>query len=812
MISIFDRSKPFEGKTIKVICIDNSQEYLNVSKFNLEKIQPNLFSIDSYDQANEILKLNLDNYDVIISGYNLKPFNGIDLLSKIRNEIKHSIPFIFLTKMVHEDIAIKALNLGANYYIKKREDTDYQFTELFSIIVEVVTKNRFELALRYNNSKYQSIFEDAPILIWEQDWTKLKNKFDDFRKMGIKTGDELKIFFLQNPHEVGKYAQLIDIIDVNKATLEFYHKSNKNEFTGPLIRFLTDTSEFLFINEVAAFYDGKTKFSIDLDGKTVFGEDIYVHLRSSIPPGFENTFSRVIVLIIDLTKQKEAELNQKQKEIELLESESKNEAIIDAIPDLILEINEKGVIISYHGDIKNYFILNKEIKGSLLSESIPELADIFQQIIVQTLTSNKSQNFEYSIQFPEETGFFNAKTAKLASNLVLIIIRNVTQQKNIDNLLSQKEIAEQKLVQLELSRELRQEEQKFHVLVKNAPNIIFTTDQDGFITFINSNFLNLDINEIIGKSFIDLVNPSVKNQIKNFMSNVVSTGETVSFEIETAINNETIWYLLNLGGLKEEGKVTNFIFIVTDTTKEKEIEKKLVLQSEKIEQTNKDLKEFAYVVSHDLRSPLQVIDSLIEKLFDEKKLLDESNLNNSLRSIKRRVNLMEDLIKGILDYSNIGISEESKETINLNEIINEVINILDPDKKCEFSVSSNLPSIFCNRIRIYQLFQNLISNAIKYNDKDKVIIKITSKVVNSSECEFRITDNGMGINPENYDRIFKLFIKTNENKDSQSSGIGLAIVKKIIDLLEGRIWIESVFGEKTTFIFTIPIKYCRSSK
>ena len=699
-----NKFKPLEERNINIISIDQSQEFLDFSKQNLEKKSNNMFNIDSFTSTDDILKLNLDNYDVILSGYNIKPLNGLELLSKIRNEINSSIPFIFFTKMDKEDIAIKALNLGANYYIRKRHDSNVQFIELYQIIKEIVLKNRLETALRANESKYRYLFEEAPISLWEQDWSKLKNKFIEFRRMGIKTGSELKNYFLNHPELIMHYVQLIEVVDVNKVTMEIYHIPNKNAILGPYTRLLTADSEAIFINEVATFFDGKTKFEMILETKTISGDEMSFHYSSTIPEGFEDSLSRVIILIIDLTEKKRAEEKNRLKEEQLLLSEARTKAILDLIPDLIFEMNDKGIIFSYYGSGDKYFFKPFQFLGKNINEILPEVSDLYLQIISLTLTKSKPQTFEYSYFLENELKFFNAKMVGMSTSKVLVIVRDITQQKRIDNILREKEITEQKLVQLELSRELRQKEHKFQVLVQNAPNIIITTDLEGIISFCNDDFLNKSKDQIIGKSIMDLFNPLDEKRIINYINQIIVTGETVSFETEGLSDFDNTWFHINLGALKEDFKVSSLIFIVTDITKEKETEKKLLLQSEEIKSINKELREFAYVVSHDLKSPLQVVESMIEFLFNNITKIEKLDLQNYLLQISKRINSMEQLINGILEYSNIGIYEEAKEVFKVNDLLDEIILILDPKKNFKFTVSENLPSFNFNKTRIYQLF------------------------------------------------------------------------------------------------------------
>jgi len=220
-----------------------------------------------------------------------------------------------------------------------------------------------------------------------------------------------------------------------------------------------------------------------------------------------------------------------------------------------------------------------------------------------------------------------------------------------------------------------------------------------------------------------------------------------------------------------------------------------------LEKQNQALNEYAHVVSHDLKAPLRSIDTLINWFKEDNATLLDENNTKSLDLILSNVEKMDLLIKGILDYSTIDKQEIDDRWIDINQSIDDITRTISVPKNLEIVVKNPMPTLFGNDFRFKQLFQNLIQNAIKYNDKAQGIIEIGC-AEKEKEFEFYIRDNGKGI-PERYQhKIFNLFSKL-ENND-QSSGIGLSIVKKIIDLYGGTIWLESQEGTGTTFYFTLP--------
>ncbi len=217
----------------------------------------------------------------------------------------------------------------------------------------------------------------------------------------------------------------------------------------------------------------------------------------------------------------------------------------------------------------------------------------------------------------------------------------------------------------------------------------------------------------------------------------------------------------------------------------------------KLEKSNEELKNFAHVVSHDLKSPLRSMSALISWIQqDNEGKFDTETVTNFERLLKK-VDKMDHLINGILKYSSIDRVNNSKTNIKTQKIVEEIIQIIHIPNNISIQIKTKLPNLFANKFRIQQLFQNLISNAIKYNDKTegKIIIDVKEK---ANTYVFSIEDNGIGIEKRYFNKIFEVF-ETLEEPDENSTGIGLSIVKKIVNMLEGKIWLKSVVGKGSTF-------------
>ncbi|MEL6652695.1 MAG: ATP-binding protein, partial [Bacteroidota bacterium] len=241
-----------------------------------------------------------------------------------------------------------------------------------------------------------------------------------------------------------------------------------------------------------------------------------------------------------------------------------------------------------------------------------------------------------------------------------------------------------------------------------------------------------------------------------------------------------------------------FTGYLRDISYRKEAEQKREKLLGELENANQELKDFAYIVSHDLKAPLRAIGSLTDWLCEDyQDQLDEDG-QEQMKLLQDRVRRMHGLIEGILTYSRIGRTKAQQELVDFNEVLSDVMLGLEVPEDFAIILENDLPNLLWDRTRAYQLIQNLVSNAIKYNDKEKGWIKIRSK---DHRTHYRIDfeDNGKGIEKKYFRKIFQIFQTLQARDEFESTGIGLTLVKKIVEMHGGSISVESQPGSGTTF-------------
>ncbi|HEA29684.1 MAG TPA: PAS domain S-box protein [Leeuwenhoekiella sp.] len=345
---------------------------------------------------------------------------------------------------------------------------------------------------------------------------------------------------------------------------------------------------------------------------------------------------------------------------------------------------------------------------------------------------------------------------------------------------------------------LQAQKEKYSRMITNMNLGLVELDTEEVVLFANQSFCDItgySLDELQGKKARDFLvtDPTYQSP---------STRLTGSWELKITTKNKKQKYLLvtRTENYDVNKNLIGYIGITLDITVQKNLELQKESLLKNLEKQNEQLNEYAHIVSHDLKSPLHSISALISWTKEDfsEHMKKESLVN--LELIEGKVEKMNLLIENILKYSSIDKDNIQNAPIDLNSLVEDALGMIFIPENIQVSVLNTLPIINADATRIQQLFQNLLSNAVNHIEQPKGLVEI-DYIEKENHFLFSIQDNGIGIKKEYYKKIFTIFNSLGNNE--KSTGIGLSIVKKVVDLYEGDIWLESEVGKGTTFFFTL---------
>lgn len=374
--------------------------------------------------------------------------------------------------------------------------------------------------------------------------------------------------------------------------------------------------------------------------------------------------------------------------------------------------------------------------------------------------------------------------------------------------------------------ELWESEQRFRVAMEHAPIGKSILDIDG--NWINS---NTALRQMFGYSADEMHKLSFKElvveedwYIDKELKEKLLRNEINAYNVEKRYINsdgEVIWGNLNCALVRDnEDKPMYYIYQVLDITKRKHAEEQMLALNQSLEEkvkartmeleaANKNLESFSYSVSHDLRNPLTAINLYCNIIEDEFNSDDNEELKQMVQGIANNCQRMETLITDLLEFSRAGRKALEPELLNMEKLFRSVYDEIvmaaeEDDPEVQFEVG-DLPDAFADETMIRQVVANLVGNAVKYSSKKPQPIIEVGATIETDSVTYFIKDNGVGFDPKKADKLFIAFERLHDTSEFDGTGVGLALVKKIINLHEGRIWAESEPGKGSTFFFSLPI-------
>jgi PAS domain S-box-containing protein len=377
-----------------------------------------------------------------------------------------------------------------------------------------------------------------------------------------------------------------------------------------------------------------------------------------------------------------------------------------------------------------------------------------------------------------------------------------------------------KLEREQLIRELETERARLRTILTEAPaQIAVVRGPEYVFEFANPRYLaSAGGREVLGRPALQVFPELASQGFREMLDTAYHGGEPLSLEeVPAAVDRdgtgvmEEGYYNLVLQPLRDaEGKVEALLSHTIDVTGQvrarREVEEKaeqLARAARALEASNQELDQFAYVASHDLKAPLRGIANLATWITEDLGDVASGEVQEHLELLQGRVHRMEGLIDGVLQYSRAGRVRQRPVRVDVGELVHEVVDLIAPPESVRVQVDEGMPALWTERLPLQQVFMNLIGNAVKYAGGDAPLVQVSAREA-GDQWEFAVRDNGPGIAPEYHERIFGIF-QTLEARDKvEGTGIGLSIVRKLVESRGGRVWVESKMGAGSTFRFLWP--------
>jgi signal transduction histidine kinase len=505
----------------------------------------------------------------------------------------------------------------------------------------------------------------------------------------------------------------------------------------------------------------------------------------------------------------------------------KGAKLLDCIPEEIINSNFINIVTEKHQKIfeKNLFKNKKNRDNSFKIDLIRNDNIVNVNIRVNQLFDKKTTDNQYNLIIDKisKKEVENNIQIKYKRHIKIMKARiNELLKANLDlkQRIEKNELLDKNLLANKKCEQTRLEE--FERVLDALPVAVWIS-HDKFGHLVTGNKLSydyLDLNKMdnVAKSHETYIKPvtfkifkgNKEVKTEDMPVQLSSRGNEIrDYEFDFVYPDKRVRHMMgNATPLYDENKVPRgsvSAFMDVSKTKEAQIKMKELLK--KLERSNKELEQFAYVTSHDLKEPLRMISSFAQLLKKRYQGRLDQDADEFIEYITDGAYRMQKLLDDLLEYARINTETESFESVDLEEIMIEIrynlrISIEEYDA---LIVHDPLPTVIANRTHMIQLFQNLISNAIKFQDIKSPYIQISVKK-DDNKYLFTVKDNGIGINPKFQEQIFEVFNKLHTRDEYPGTGIGLSIIKKIVQYHNGNIWVKSNLGEGSSFYFTLPFK------
>lgn len=486
--------------------------------------------------------------------------------------------------------------------------------------------------------------------------------------------------------------------------------------------------------------------------------------------------------------------DRKRLETRLRSSEQQMRAVLEAMNDVVLVCQVQDNQITNIQMAPIDLPESETAEGDFVTPTVQYLwnnPDAIRQM-QQVLDTGATAEFEYSLERGSQTQWFTTSVSPMSEQTVLWVARDISDRKQAEDA-------------------LRESEVRYRDIYNHTPVMLHSIDNQGKLISVSDYWLekmDYQRHEVLGRRSTEfLTSESQQKARETYLPQFYDQGAIQNAAYQFVTKSGAVMDVL-LSAIIERSPqdgMERSLAVIIDVTELKHIEQQLQETNVELVRSNRELEQFAYVASHDLKEPLRMVTSFTQLLAQTYSTQLDADAERMIGFAVDGANRMQQLIDDLLTYSRVGTQRNTLASLDCDTIVeaakaNLQIAITESGAVIH---QQPLPTIVSDRLQLQQLWQNLLSNAIKYRSDRPLEIEIGVEDQDQQWCFF-VRDNGIGLDPAYADRIFMIFQRLHTRQEYPGTGIGLAICSKIVDQLGGKIWVESARDRGSTFYFTLP--------
>lgn len=748
-------------------------------------------------------------------------------------------PSSYEFRLLHRDGSVK--------HIFMQVAVDPETRERIVSLADITPIKEYQKQLLNQEAELKAMLEYSPVAHIYEDFSGSKTMLDELARQGVT---DFREYFEQHPEKKLECRGKVKIMNLNRAFLDLFGLTNREELEKRYLEIITPDSVRMFMEGLIQLYEGSHYFEKQTRYIKTDGSEVYAKTQWLTIPGHERELDLVAVTIYDMTAQILASEQEKeyQKNLKFLSDTALDVLEIDTEDDLYRHaaksihslLGDCIVLVSSYDAKENHLVLRSyeglkepgllepfrtgQFPGEIRLPVVePYLQDMktgrlkkldqgITDLTMKQVRGKESDELMERLNIEEVYGMGFVWGGSLYGCATILHRRGNRRFRPeiLEALVKQTSIALQRVIAQKQIKTLSE-------AVSHSPVSVLITDPNGEIEYVNPRFCQLtgySYDEVMGKKPAILKSGEHPEEFyANLWDTILSGKEWRGEFLNRKKNGEFFWELASISSVRnKKGEITHFVSVKEDITERKMMEEELRSAKEKAEESDQLKTAFLANLSHEIRTPMNAISGFSELIsnFD----IDDEARKEYTSIIKNNVNLLSALIDDIIDFSKLesGIMSIDSMECDVTSIMNELkISYLHEIRKLEKPVelivhdtSCMKKGLYTDPLRFRQILSNLIGNAIKFTDEGSIEIGCLPE--EKGMITFYVKDTGIGISEDKFNLIFERFRQADGSTTRKygGTGLGLAISRGLVEVMGGRIWLESSPGQGSTFYFSLP--------